>query len=126
MAEKKKEAPAKKKELKPRASGDTQVYMSPTAKKIASKVRSGEMTASEGVNAIAPEGASKEVKLGIASAIGRQNGAEFSAESDMRASQNVIGHKPSKTQTRKPGFSKGGMVKSNCGASMKPTQKKAK
>ena len=114
----------KKKEIKPRTSGDTQTYMSPTAKKIAYKVRTGEMTVREGVEAIAPEGASSDVKTGIAKALGRQEGHSWATDAKQRISQEV--RNPSKTQTRKPGFSKGGMVKANCGASMKPTQKKVK
>jgi hypothetical protein len=116
----------KKKEVRPRTSvGDTEVYMSPTAKKIAAKVRSGEMTTKEGIDAIAPKDASPAIRTGIAKALGRQEG--FSRATEITQSVNQAIDNPSKTQTRKPSFSKGGMVtKANCGASMKPTQKKAK
>ena len=115
----------KKKEIKPRSDVNGESYMSPTAKKIAHKVRTGEMTTQEGIDALAPEGASREVRRGIARSIGRQEAESFIADTRQRVRQEV--QNPSKTQTRKPGYAKGGMVtKANCGASMKPTQKKVK
>jgi len=123
MADDKKKSAPKKKELATRSSGTpgSQQYMSPKARSIAARHSAGEITTEEAVDLLGGKGKSKEVKDRLARALGNQL-AEISI-ADIY--QETGTSKSTKTQTRKPGFAKGGMVKkANCGASMKPTQRK--
>jgi hypothetical protein len=97
-------------------------YMSPSAKKIAADYQDRKIDHKEAIDRLGGAGKSHEIRMELSKMLGAQSAEKFSAESKLRASN----ARADKTQTRKPGFSKGGMVKANCGASMKPTQKKAK
>jgi hypothetical protein len=113
----------KKKEIKPRTSVSGESYMSPSAKKIAADLDAGKITNEEAIDRLGGKGKPQEVRRALARSLGTQMAGKFMAEARNEASNNYS----DKTQTRKPGYAKGGMVtKANCGASMKPTQKKAK
>ena len=115
----------KKKELKARSGGadGSQQYTSPSARATVSRYKAGDITANEAVDSLGGKGQSPEIRSRLAKAIGTQNAEIIIAE----IFQEVRARKSPKTQTRKPGFAKGGMVKkANCGASMKPTQKASK
>tara|TARA_B110000902_G_scaffold241670_1_gene292245 strand:- start:311 stop:685 length:375 start_codon:yes stop_codon:yes gene_type:complete len=123
MAGNTKKSTPKKKELSTRRGGSSgsQQYVSPTARAIVSRHTDGEITTKEAIDLLGGKGKSAEVRKGLARALGSQN-----AEIDIAGiRQEVKARRSPKTQTRKPGFAKGGMVKkANCGASMKPTQRK--
>ncbi len=121
MADDKKKSAPKKKELVTRSSGTpgSQQYMSPKARSIAARHSAGEITTEEAVDLLGGKGKSKEVKDRLARALGNQRAEISIADIYQRTGTSKS------TQTRKPGFAKGGMVKkANCGASMKPTQRK--
>ena len=124
MAEKKKKnKPAATTRMSTKKQAGFSLATSPRFKTIAKKVDDGELTTAEAIDMLLPkelkgkERAKARVKL--AQALGAQNANKFSAEVDQEMREK---HAYKKTQTRKPGFAKGGYA--NCGASVPGTQKR--
>jgi hypothetical protein len=121
-----KKSTPKKKELTTRRGGNdgSQQYMSPRARSIADRYEAGEITSAEAVDLLGGKGKSAEVKNQLARALGTQTGEIQIADIHQKGG---VSESP-RTQTRKPGFSKGGMVKkakmANCGASVAPSKKR--
>jgi hypothetical protein len=113
----------KKKEVRTRSSSNGDSYTSPSARSVVADYKAGKINHVEAIDRLGGKGKSNEVRNGLARALGDQSARQTGAEIDNK----VNNRNSDKTQTRKPGYAKGGMVtKANCGASMKPTQKKAK
>ena len=121
-----KKTTTKKKERTTRRGGTdgSQQYMSPRDKAIAARYEAGEITSAEAVDLLGGKDKSPEVKNRLARALGTQAGEIKIADIHQKGG---VSESP-RTQTRKPGFSKGGMVKkakmANCGASVAPSKKR--
>lgn len=129
MADKKKNKPAVTKKMHTKQMATYSLATSPRFKTIAAKVDDGELTTAEALDMLVPKELKgeerKKARQEIAGALGSQSAQQYASNSRQKASEK---HAYKKTQTRKPSFNKGGVVKkyANCGASVAGTQGKKK